>query len=125
MVPLVLAVKLIQKTDFTDFQDGSYEIPRVPEGRICDRCVNLRNRVSELWPVLGHGARVGSASALSMILELELPDAGDPDHVERIHGFLEPAKRHIEGGGTVILTKRGEQVGVAETIGDLFRLAIG
>jgi len=60
-----------------------------------------------------------------MILELELPDAGHPDIVERIHEFLEPAKRHIAGGGTVILTKGGEQVGVAETIEDLLRLAIG
>ena len=60
-----------------------------------------------------------------MILELELPDAGRQDFVDRIHEFLEPAKRHIGGGGAVILTKRGKQIGVAQTIEELLRLAIG
>ena len=91
----------------------------------CDKFVNLRNHVSESWPFLRHGAGVGTASAPLMILELELPDAGRQDFVDRIHEFLEPAKRHIEGGGTVTVTKGGEQIGIAETIEELLRLAIG
>ncbi len=65
------------------------------------------------------------STLVEMILELDLPEVDHIDLVGHIHEFLEPAKRHIENGGTVVLTKKGRQIGVAETVEELFRLAIG
>ena len=59
-----------------------------------------------------------------MIFELDLPEVDNVELVGHIHEFLEPAKRHIENGGAVTLTRNGATIGVAETVEDLFRLAI-
>lgn len=58
-----------------------------------------------------------------MILELELPETDHLELVRQIHEFLEPAKRNIEHGGTVTLTRQGEVVGIASTVEELMRLA--
>lgn len=58
-----------------------------------------------------------------MILELELPEADHPELVRQIHDFLEPAKHHLENGGSVTLTKQGQVIGVAGTVEELMRLA--
>jgi hypothetical protein len=59
-----------------------------------------------------------------MNFELDPPDAEDVEIVDRIHEFLEPARLHIEGGGTVTITRNGEIIGTAETMEELLRLAI-
>ncbi len=64
------------------------------------------------------------ATLSKMIFELEPPDADDAELVDRIHAFLEPARRHIDEGGSVTVTRNGETLGIAETIEDLLRLAI-
>lgn len=64
------------------------------------------------------------ATLSNMIFELETPDADDAELVDRIHAFLEPARRYIEEGGKVTVTRNGETLGVAETIDELLRLAI-
>ncbi|HVJ46567.1 MAG TPA: hypothetical protein VM511_09305 [Luteolibacter sp.] len=59
-----------------------------------------------------------------MIFELDSPDADDLELVDRIHELLEPARRHIEAGGAVTVTRDGRILGVAETVDELIQLAI-
>lgn len=96
------------------------------------------DRVDGSWPVLGHHLTCNAPASprrfgdfptpalltfIVMILELELPETDHLELVQQIHDFLEPAKRHLEKGGNVTLTKQGKVVGVAATVEELMRLA--
>ncbi|WAC21344.1 hypothetical protein OVA24_08090 [Luteolibacter sp. SL250] len=60
-----------------------------------------------------------------MILELNSVNLdGASEAVRQIHDHLEDAKRHIEGGGIVTVTKAGEEIGTAGTTEELVRLVI-
>ncbi|RYD30837.1 MAG: hypothetical protein EOP87_15900 [Verrucomicrobiaceae bacterium] len=60
-----------------------------------------------------------------MILELDsvIPDCAK-EAVRQIHDHLEGAKRHIEEGGVVTVTKAGKEIGRASTEEELLRLVM-
>lgn len=63
------------------------------------------------------------ATPTKMIFELETPEAGD-ELVDRIHEQLDPAVKHIINGGSVTVTRKGEVIGIADTVEQLLALAI-
>ena len=59
-----------------------------------------------------------------MTLELELPDFDGDDKVAQTHEFLAAAVKHLKEGGTITVTKNGVVLGVADSVRELFKLAL-